>query len=195
MISNIMSIVNIDNLIDDCFFLSLLTQEEKTQLDIVVTQRAKDLLLNKKIDPVFYSFIFALSTADVSYIMVGGHAVCKYAARDTIGDLDLWIEDKPENIMKLILMLSNIGFHHRDLRLEHITGRNMVVQLGLPPYRVDLLIGLRSLVFDESASRCEKEIFQEIMVPILDRKDLIVCKMESAREKDILDVELMQRSR
>ncbi len=68
---------------------------------------------------------------------------------------------------------------------------DMVVQLGLPPRRIDLLTGLSGLKFEEAwADRVLHEV-GTLKIPFIGRASLITNKRETGRLKDLADLEAL----
>ena len=71
---------------------------------------------------------------------------------------------------------------------------DVVVQIGLPPLRVDLMTGLSGVTFAEAwPSRVEAE-FEGVRVPFLGREALIRNKTATGRMKDLGDLEALGES-
>lgn len=67
-----------------------------------------------------------------------------------------------------------------------------VYQLGLPPRRIDVLTQISGVSFDEAwDSRLETTV-RGRAVPVLGRDALIKNKRAAGREKDLLDVRLLE---
>ena len=57
----------------------------------------------------FLDFLELLDKYNVSYILVGGYAVILHGYGRSIGDLDLWINQSPENYYKLKKVYQDFG--------------------------------------------------------------------------------------
>jgi hypothetical protein len=83
----------------------------------------------------FRDFIHALNNNKVKYILVGGFSVILHGYSRTTGDIDIWVEKKPENYQKIKLAFLEFGMPVFDMTeknfLEH---KNWdVFTFGLPP--------------------------------------------------------------
>ena len=107
-------------------------------------------------------------------------------------DLDVWIEPTPDNAARVWQALAAFGAPLDSLRLspEDLTTPDTVVQLGLPPARIDLLTGISGVPsFDEAwAGRVEHHV-RDRSVPFLGRRQLIANKRAAGRKKDAADLE------
>ena len=63
--------------------------------------------------------------------------------------------------------------------------------MGVPPVRVDILMGIPGVVFDAAWSRRTEVDFDGLLVPFIARQDLIAAKRAAGRPQDLLDVALL----
>ena len=71
----------------------------------------------------------------------------------------------------------------------------IVAQLGLPPYRIDILTSISGVDFDPAWTARVEGLVAGVMVPVLARDDFIRNKRASGRKKDLADVEYLERLR
>ena len=64
------------------------------------------LMLNKD----FKEFAELLNSAGVEYLLVGGYALAAHGHPRYTGDLDIWVEPKAENAVRLLAALRLFGF-------------------------------------------------------------------------------------
>jgi len=89
--------------------------------------------------------------------------------------------------------LTQFGFGALGIRSEDIESPGKVVQLGVPPNRVDLLTSISGLTFEEaSASRVESEL-DGMAAYFIGRSALIRNKESTGRAKDLGDAEELRR--
>lgn len=77
--------------------------------------------------------------------------------------------------------------------IPRATGADTVVQIGLPPRRVDLLTSISGVSFDAAWSGRFAHTVQGLAVPFLGREQLIANKRATGRTKDLADVEALER--
>ncbi len=65
-------------------------------------------------------------------------------------------------------------------------------QMGVPPVRVDILMGIPGVAFEEAWQRRLQIDFDGLPVSFISRQDLITAKLASGRPQDILDAEQLQ---
>lgn len=64
-----------------------------------------------------------------------------------------------------------------------------VIQLGLPPYRIDILTGVSGVSFSDAWHERVEDMFDDIRVPFMGRAAFIKNKRASGRLKDLADLE------
>ena len=141
--------------------------------------------------------LIALLDAEARFLVVGAHALAVHGVPRATQDLDIWIQPTQDNASRVWRALAAFGAPLDDLEIseDDFTTRGAVVQIGLPPRRVDLLTDISGVAdFDEAwAKRVEHEI-QGRAVPFLGRTTLIANKRAAARLKDLADIEALGES-
>ena len=66
--------------------------------------------------------------------------------------------------------------------------------MGVPPVRVDILMSVPGLSFDDAWSRRVEVDFEGILVPFISKQDLIVSKRASGRPEDLRDADLLSQT-
>ena len=136
----------------------------------------------------FKEFIALLNENDVRYLIVGGYAVAFHGHPRYTKDLDIWIDPAVENIDKLLETLKQFGFGSLGLKAEDFEDPEDMIQLGLPPNRIDLFTGLKGVIFDSCyETRVDVEI-NEITVHVIDLQNLRQNKKATGRPQDIADL-------
>ena len=144
----------------------------------------------------FRDLLAAFLGADVRFLVVGAHAMAVHGVPRATGDLDVWIAPDPENadrawsaVVRFGAPLSSMGVTRADF------GRpDQVVQVGLPPRRIDILTSISGVAFDDAwPDRVIHEI-EGLAVPFLGRAALIRNKRASGRAKDLADLEALGES-
>lgn len=64
-------------------------------------------------------------------------------------------------------------------------------QMGMPPVRVDILMGIPGLQFDEAWERRNRVVFDQLPVNFISKDDLITAKRAAGRPQDIIDADLL----
>jgi len=80
------------------------------------------------------------------------------------------------------------------LTVEDLASAGTVYQVGLPPFRIDVLTRIDGVGFDEAWSRRHVQDAVGRELPYLGLDDLIRNKRASGRTKDLLDIELLREA-
>ncbi|RLT36281.1 MAG: hypothetical protein DWI57_15185 [Chloroflexi bacterium] len=79
-----------------------------------------------------------------------------------------------------------------DLTEADFAEEGYFYQMGVPPVRVDILMGIPGVAFEEAWQRRLQIDFDGLPVSFISRQDLITAKLASGRPQDILDAEQLQ---
>ena len=137
----------------------------------------------------FKEFITSLSDNEVRYLVVGGYAVALHGYPRYTKDIDIWIEPTHDNASKLIKALDEFGFDSLGLKVEDFLEPDMIIQLGYPPNRIDLITTLPGVEFEACyPTRVEAEIEGQ-RVNFIGLESLKKNKLASNRTQDLADLE------
>ncbi len=140
----------------------------------------------------FREFIQSLNNNGVRYLVVGGYAVALHGYPRYTKDIDIWVEPSSENAAKIIQALHDFGFGSLDLNINDFTEPNMIIQLGYPPYRIDLIFSPAGVEFDTCfTSRVITEI-EGVPVNFIDLENLRINKKSAGRRQDLADLENLE---
>jgi hypothetical protein len=140
------------------------------------------------------AFIESLNSSRVEYLVVGAVALAYHGFPRYTGDLDILVHNTLENAQRLEAVLASFGFGSLGLKAADFVGCYQVIQLGMPPNRIDLLTSITGVSFDEAwAGRVEGE-FAGIRVSFIGRKELIQNKKSTGRSQDYADLEVLGAS-
>jgi hypothetical protein len=100
----------------------------------------------------FRDFLRALTGAEVRFLVVGAHALSIHGVPRATGDLDVWVDRNAENAKRIMNALIGFGAPVADLEIREadFTRPDVVAQLGLPPYRIDLLTSISGVDFEDA---------------------------------------------
>lgn len=141
------------------------------------------------LNPDFKEFIQSLNDNDVRYLVVGGYAVALHGHPRYTKDIDIWIEPDPENAARMVKAIIQFGFESLGLETDDFLEKDVIIQLGYPPNRIDLMTSLSGVNFKSCyAERISVEI-DGVGVNFIDLVNLRKNKSASARTQDLADLE------
>lgn len=142
--------------------------------------------------PDFKEFLSSLNENDVRYLVVGGYAVAFHGHPRFTKDIDIWIWVDKQNAAKLIEAINQFGFASLGLTVDDFLEPGIVVQLGYPPNRIDLITGLKGVDFSTCYARRVEETIDEVVLPFIDLENLKKNKRAVGRHQDLADLENLQ---
>ena len=134
-------------------------------------------------------FIGLLNSHGVEYLIVGGYALAFHGFPRYTGDIDILVRTTEENAVRLERTLRAFGFASLGIGAQDFLKPDRVIQLGLPPNRIDLLTFLTGLDFDEAwAGRAPGEL-DGLPVCFIGRAAFVKNKRVTGRAQDRADLE------
>ena len=134
-------------------------------------------------------FVELLNALNVHYVVVGGFAVAHYGHPRYTGDLDLFIERTRDNAERLVQVMESFGFADLNLSADDFLQEDLVIQLGVPPNRIDLLTFLSGVDFEETWTTREHADMGGVSVPVISKELLKRNKTATGRSQDLADLE------
>jgi predicted nucleotidyltransferase len=141
------------------------------------------------IHPDFKDFLRLLNQQRVNYLLVGAYALGLLGYPRNTGDMDIWFENEPDNIQKVLKVLSEFGFGSLQITSNDLSEPGIVIQLGREPVRIDIMNDISGVSFpDAFASKVDFDV-EGIIIYCISLEFLKVNKKASGRAKDIGDLE------
>src|SRR5512145_2725308 len=95
----------------------------------------------------FKELLALFNAHKIDYIIVGAYALAHHGAPRYTGDLDILVRPDAENGRHIVAALREFGFGSLGLSVEDFTVPDKVVQLGVPPVRVDIVTSLTGVTW------------------------------------------------
>ena len=139
-------------------------------------------------------FLSALIARRVRFLLVGGHAVAGHGEPRLTEELDVFVDPTPANARRLREALGYFGFGDIAPSVAELASPDKVFMLGRKPWRIDILTGIDGVTFRRAwAGRVEAQFATKPRY-VIGREALIVNKRAAARDKDLLDIALLERA-
>jgi len=132
-----------------------------------------------------------LNAHKVEYVVVGGYAMAFHGAPRVTGDIDLFVRPDPGNAQRIIEALKEFGFESANLAAEDFQQPDGVIQLGVPPVRIDFLTSLTGVSWQQASSGRLSAMYGEVPVFYIGKAELVSNKKALGRKKDIADLEAL----
>lgn len=138
-------------------------------------------------------FIALLNSEAIDYLIVGAHALAYHGRPRYTGDLDIAVRLSPETAARLTSIMEAFGFEEAALSQKDFLDARQVVQLGVPPNRIDIIMSLDGVSFDDAwAARIDTRI-DGVDTHVISREHLIQDKRATVRPQDLVDIEALTR--
>jgi hypothetical protein len=125
--------------------------------------------------------------------VIGGYALIQYAEPRFTKDLDLWISTDANNAAAVYRALKTFGAPLTDLAESDFSEEGYFYQMGVPPVRVDILMGIPGGDFEQAWRNRNDVDFDGLVVHFISKQDLIKSKKASGRPQDIIDADLLSQ--
>lgn len=145
------------------------------------------------VNPDFSDLFSALNDAEARYLMVGGYAVSFHAEPRFTKDLDVWVEPMPANAAAVHRALSAFGAPMSDLSTADLSKPGMVVQVGVPPNRIDIVTSIDGVAFEQAWAGRVDSVYGDVPIHVIGRGELILNKRACGRPQDLLDADRLDR--
>ena len=117
----------------------------------------------------------------------------RYSGPRFTKDLDLLISVESSNAKAVFDALREFGAPLSGLSIEDFSKEGFFYQMGKPPMRVDILMSIPGVKFDEAWNRRDLLEINDTEMIFISKDDLIASKKASARPQDLIDVENLEK--
>lgn len=140
----------------------------------------------------FLEMLSALAAEGADFLIVGGWALAAHGFPRATKDLDLLVRPSAENATKVLAALRRFGAPLQGLTERDLTDPDVVFQVGVPPYRIDVLTAIDGVTFEEAwRGRVPAEL-GGARVWVLGRTEFLRNKRAVGRPQDVADAELLE---
>lgn len=141
----------------------------------------------------FIDLLRSLREEEARFLVVGAYAMAAHGVPRATGDIDIWVEANRSNADRVFRALVRFGAPLGALGVSEsdFTAPDRVVQIGLPPRRIDILTGVSGLGFAAAWAGRMEAAFSDLNVPVLGRDHLIANKRAAGRPKDLADLAVL----
>ena len=127
----------------------------------------------------------------VKFLIVGGYALAFHGAPRMTGDIDLFIDTNSENAQRIMQALGEFGFGDVGLTLQDFILPEKVIQLGVPPVRVDIITSLSGVSWEKAYGSKESGKYGNVPVFYINKELFLFNKRAIGRKKDEADIEAL----
>lgn len=145
----------------------------------------------------FRDLLLELVDAGAEFVVVGGHAVAFHGHPRATKDLDVLVRATQENAAKVYLALASFGapLAAFDVAVTDFASYDGVLQIGVPPRRIDVLNRADGVTFDQAVAAGDGFEIEGRRIPVIGRDALLANKRAAGRAQDLADVKALERLR
>ncbi len=144
--------------------------------------------------PDFRELLKIFEEYKIRYLIAGGYAVMKYSEPRFTKDLGILIATGRTNAEGAYSALKEFGAPLENLTSDDFAHKGYFYQMGRPPLRVDIMMSIPGIEFDEAWKNREVVQLEDVKIPFISRSDLIRSKEASGRPQDRIDVEKLKEA-
>ena len=141
----------------------------------------------------FRDILVELHNAGARFVVLSGHAVAFHGHPRATKDLDVLVEANSNNAKRVYAALAAFGapLSAFEVGVEDFASYDGVLQLGVPPRRIDIINRADGITFAEAIADGESFTVEGCEIPVIGRKALIKNKRAAGRPQDIADVKAL----
>jgi hypothetical protein len=142
----------------------------------------------------FADLLVALTDEDVAFVVVGGYAVALHGHPRATKDIDVLVQPSVENADRVMSGLIRFGapIDAFDVKASDFSQPGNVLQLGVPPYRIDLITEASGISFEEAQENCRTVTIDGRTIRFIGLDALLKNKRASGRPQDLADVAALE---
>lgn len=144
------------------------------------------------LNPDFRDFVASLNASGARYLVVGGYAVALHGHPRYTRDIDIWLEATLENARRIVAALEAFGFGSMGVSESDFLVPDRIIQMGLPPNRIDLLTSLTGVDFASCYPARVRVDIDGLPVDFIDLENLKKNKRAVGRNQDLADIEALE---
>jgi hypothetical protein len=139
----------------------------------------------------FRDLLASFNKHKVEYLIVGGYALAFHGAPRYTGDIDLLVRPDPVNAQRIMAALQEFGFGSVGLAAPDFERPYQVIQLGVPPVRIDLITSITGVSWEKAFTERREGKYGDLTVAYIGREQFIQNKKALGRKKDLADLEAL----
>ena len=143
--------------------------------------------------PDWTDLLSLLNAARARYLIVGAHAVSHHGNPRFTADFDIWVDSRKSNAAKVFNALVKFGAPQHTFTLYDLARPDVVIQIGVEPFRIDIITSVDGLNFAGSWNNRATGSFAGVPAAFISKADLIKNKKATGRPQDLLDAESLLR--
>jgi hypothetical protein len=144
----------------------------------------------------FRDLLLELADAGAEFVLLGGHAVAFHGHPRATKDMDVLIRANASNAERVYRALAAFGAPLETFQIgaTDFAAYEGVLQIGLPPRRIDILNRADGITFEEAIAEGAGFTLEGRTIPVIGRAALVKNKRAAGRAQDIADIEALTKN-
>ncbi len=145
----------------------------------------------------FRDLLVELHNAGADFVVIGGHAVAFHGHPRATKDLDVLVRATPANAALVYRALAAFGapLEAFEVAEADFAAYDGVLQIGLPPRRIDILNRVDGITFDEAIADGDTFELDGRPIPVIGLDALLKNKHAASRAQDLADIKALDATR
>ncbi|HEY2728528.1 MAG TPA: hypothetical protein VGK52_01230 [Polyangia bacterium] len=142
----------------------------------------------------FRDLLVELHDAGAAFVILGGHAVAFHGHPRATKDLDVLVRADPANAALVYRALAAFGapLDTIDVKASDFATYDGVLQIGLPPRRIDVLNRASGITFADAVAAGDGFVLEGRTIPVIGLDALLKNKRAAGRDQDVADVKALE---
>lgn len=142
----------------------------------------------------FRDLLLEFADAGVDFVIVGGHAVAFHGHPRATKDMDVLVRADPTNAARVYRALARFGapLEAFEVGVTDFATYDGVLQIGLPPRRIDILNRASGVDFDDAIASDDAFDLDGRRIRVIGLQALLKNKRASGRPQDLADVDALE---
>lgn len=138
----------------------------------------------------FRDLLIELHDAGANFVVLGGHAVAYHGHPRATKDIDILVRAEAENAARVYGALAAFGapLEAFEVSAADFATYDGLLQIGLPPRRIDILNRADGISFDEAIGEGDSFELDGRRIPVIGRAALLKNKRACGRPQDLADI-------
>lgn len=145
----------------------------------------------------FRDLLVELADAEAEFVVLGGHAVAYHGHPRATKDLDVLVRASQGNAARVYRALAAFGapLDLFEVAEADFAAYDGVLQIGVPPRRIDVLNRADGITFDEAITDAGSFSIEGRAIPVIGLGALLKNKRAAGRPQDLADVKALEAVR
>jgi hypothetical protein len=149
---------------------------------------------NMMLNPDYKEMLSLLLENDVEFLLVGAYAMAAHGYPRATADMDIFIRPSPDNAQKVFNALAEFGAPIDSGLIDDFVTKGTIFQIGVIPRRIDVINDIDGVSFEVAYNDKAIVKIEGLHIPVISKKNLLLNKKSTGREKDMLDAKRLEKS-